>query len=387
MAIPLSRAFKRLLLFAAAIAVLVLLKTTVFAPVRVPVHTAAVERGRVEETVTNSRAGTVKARRRAHLSPEVGGKVVALPHREGSSVRKGDVLLRLDDAIPRAQLEVAERERVASEAQREQACLAAERAERERERHSRLALEGIVSSDLLDGVASAARTAKAACEAAIAGASRAGASVALARVQVEKLVLLAPFDGVVAELSIEEGEWTTPSPPGLPIPSVIDLIDPGSLYVVAPMDEVDSARIAAGQAARVTVDSQPGRSFEGTVARVAPYVLDVEAQNRTVEIEVDLSAVDLVKTFLPGTSADVEVILAVREDVVRVPTTALLEGGRVLVVQNERLVERRVVTGIRNWNFTEVREGLAAGDRIVVSLDRPDVKAGALVRIESTPGT
>ena len=382
----LSRPLRRLFLAVAAVAVFVLLRITVFAPVRVPVQTAAVERGRVEETVTNSRAGTVKARRRAHLSPETSGKVTALPHREGSTVRKGDVLLRLDDAIPRAQLEVAERELAASEAQRDQACLAADRAEREHARQSRLASEGIVSSDLLDGFASAARTGQAACEAATAGAARARASVGLARVQLEKLVLFAPFDGVVADLSIEEGEWTTPSPVALPIPAVIDLIDPGSLYVVAPMDEVDSSRIAAGQAARVTVDSHPGRSFEGTVSRVAPYVLDVEAQNRTVDIEVDLAAGDLAKTFLPGTSADVEVILAVREDVVRVPTTALLEGGRVLVVESERLAERRVVTGVRNWNFTEIREGLAAGDPIVVSLDRPDVKAGALVRIEGAPG-
>jgi HlyD family secretion protein len=368
----------------ALVAAFVLLRATVFAPVRVPVRVAPVERGRVEETVTNSRAGTVKARRRAHLSPEVGGKVIALPQREGSRVRAGAVLLRIDDAIPRAQLEVAERELAASQAQREQACLEAERAERERERNARLALEGIVSGEVLDRVASAAQTAQAACKAASAGAARAGAAVQLARVEIGKLVLAAPFDGIVAEVSIEEGEWTMPSPPGLPIPPVIDLIDLGSLYIGAPMDEVDSARIAAGQPARVTVDSHPGRSFAGTVVRVAPYVLDVEAQNRTVDVEVDLADGELTSRLLPGTSADVEIILEVRENVVRVPTTALLEGGRVLVVDSERLAERRVETGIRNWNFTEIREGLTERDRIVTSLDRPEVKAGALVSVEST---
>jgi HlyD family secretion protein len=113
----------------------------------------------------------------------------------------------------------------------------------------------------------------------------------------------APFAGVVAEVSIEAGEWTTPSPPGLPIPPVIDLIDISSLYVSAPMDEVDSARIRTGQTVRVTVDSHPGRSFPGHVRRVAPYVLDLEAQNRTVEIEVVLEILALPRCS--GTSADV----------------------------------------------------------------------------------
>ena len=101
-------------------------------------------------------------------------------------------------------------------------------------------------------------------------------------------MIVAPFPGVVAEVSTEVGEWVTPSPPLLTSPAVVDLIDPTSLYVSAPMDEVDSARIRAGQIAKLTVDSQPGQVFGARVARVAPYVLDVEAQNRTVEIEVEL---------------------------------------------------------------------------------------------------
>ena len=65
---------------------------------------------------------------------------------------------------------------------------------------------------------------------------------------------------------------------------------------------------------------------------------------------------------------------------------ALLEGGRVLVVDaDSTLVERRLKTGLSNWEFTEVVEGLAAGDRIVTSLDRAGVKAGARVTVESKP--
>jgi len=145
------------------------------------------------------------------------------------------------------------------------------------------------------------------------------------------------------------------------------------------MDEVDSGNIHPGQPARVTFDSYPGRQFDGRVLRVAPYVLDREEQNRTVEIEVELDDPSAVR-LLPGTSADVEVLLEARERVLRVPTSALIEGEKVLVAENGVLAERKLGIGLKNWDWTEVRSGLAAGDLVVVSLDRPEVQAGAKVR-------
>ena len=78
-----------------------------------------------------------------------------------------------------------------------------------------------------------------------------------------------------------------------------------------------------------------------------------------------------------GYSADVEVILDVREDVLRVPSSALLRGDRVLLLQDGRLVERPVKTGLANWEHTEITQGLQGGERIVTSLDRAGVDAGA----------
>ena len=147
------------------------------------------------------------------------------------------------------------------------------------------------------------------------------------------------------------------------------------------MDEVDSGRIQKGQTARVSVDSQPGKSFTARVAEVAPYVMDRLEQNRTVEIELELEDEAAAASMLPGTSADAEVILSARDDVLRLPTSALLEGGKVLVLEGDRLVERTLQIGLRNWDMTEVTGGLAAGDRVVVSLDRPEIKAGARARI------
>jgi HlyD family secretion protein len=378
---------KRWLIRTAAVLGLVLLglglRATVFATRPIEVEVTAVARGRVEETVSNSRAGTIKARRRAQLSPEVGGRVLEIPHREGERVKAGDVLLRLDSRVQQAQIDLTRRELQATLAQRSQACVAAERAEREVGRLRRLANEGIVSTDVLDQAQTSAETSRAACRAAAAGVEQGQAAVELARRQTDLLVLRAPFDGVVADVAIEIGEYTTPSPPAVPVPPVLDIIDPGSVYVSAPMDEVDSARIQPGQPARVTIDSYPGQTFTGRVSRIAPYVVDREEQNRTVEIEVEIDAVPPSVRLLPGTSADVEVILQAREGVVRLPTPSLLEGDKVLVAAGDTLEERTVRIGIRNWDWTEVlgdTGGVAPGDLVVTSLDRPEVKAGARVQ-------
>ncbi len=376
----------RALLLVVLAVVAVLAGRKLFAPEAVPVTTVGAERGRVEATVTNSRAGTVKARRRAKLSPDAGGQVVAIPFREGERVAAGDVVLELESATQTAGLELARQELAAATAERERACLAAELAARELRRTARLAEEQIVSGDLLDRAETARLEADAACRSAAAQVGRAEAAVAVARTELAKRVLRAPFAGVVAEVATEIGEWVTPSPPAVPVPAALDILDPGSVYVSAPMDEVDSARIQAGQPARVTVDSHPGRSLAARVERVSPYVLDLEAQNRTVEIDLVLEDAAIAGELLPGTSADVEVVLEVRDDVLRLPTPALLEGDRVLVLSDGRLVERSLEVGLRNWDFSEITSGLEAGDRVVTSLDRAEVVAGAAAREAAAEG-
>jgi HlyD family secretion protein len=362
---------------AALVLVVIVLRATLFRPAPVAVEVQRVTRGPVESTATNSRAGTVKARRRAKLSPQEGGRVVALPHRKGDRVKAGDAVLELDSSVQRAKLELARREVDTAAAERRRACLAAERAGRELARNRGLAAKGIVSTDVLDQVESAALTAEAACEAAQATEKRVEAAVQVADRELDYTVLRTPFDGVIADLSIEVGEWTTPSPPVIQVPAVIDVIDTSSIYVSAPMDEVDSARIHTGLPARVTVDSHPGEHYSAHVVRVAAYVLDVEEQNRTVEIEAELDDAAFAATLLPGTSADVEVVLDRRDDVLRIPSSALLSGDKVLVVDGGRLVEKPVQPGLHNWDWTEVRGGVAEADAVVTSLDRSEVKAGA----------
>ena len=135
---------------------------------------------------------------------------------------------------------------------------------------------------------------------------------------------------------------------------------------------------------RVTFDAYPGRTFAGKVTRVADYVLDLKEQNRTFEVEVKLDDAAFARTLLPGTSADVVVVLARKEDALRIPAYALLPGGRVLLLSKGRLVGAKVETGLKGAEWAEVRSGLKAGDQVVTSLDRTEVKEGARARAEET---
>jgi HlyD family secretion protein len=353
------------------------LRLTFLRPSRVPVTVFEAAPGRVEDSVTNSKAGTVKSRRRAELSTEVGGRVRELPARKGVRVRAGEVLMRVADGDYRAQVELQRSAMEAAESSRNEACRTAEQLDRELARNTALSRAELVSVDVLDQLQGRRDAAAAACEAARARIGQARAALAAAQVNLEKTLLRAPFDGIVAELTTEKGEWITPSPPGLPIPPVIVLLDTESTYVSAPMDEVDVGRVRAGQAVRITFDAYPGRSFAGKVTRVAPYVQDAQEQNRVFEIEAELDDAAFARGLRPGTSADVEVIVAARDAALRIPSSSILEGDRVLVAKGSRLEAQPVQLGLKNWQFAEVRQGLSPGDAVVVSLDRAEVKAGA----------
>ena len=350
-------------------------------PDPVPVTVHAVATGMVEETVTNSKAGTVRTRRRSSLSPEIGGLIAEIGAREGERVVAGQVLVRLVDDQLRAQAQVAERAVATAGATQREVCFAAEQAARDLGRVKQLHDEDVLSEDRLEQARLRRDASTSGCEAARAAVAQSRASLDLARAQLSKTVIRAPFDGIVAELQGEVGEFVAPSTPGVFIPAVVDLIDLSSLYIGAPLDEVDIGRVRVGQTVRVTVDAFADVAFSGTVTRIAPYVQDIREQSRTFDIEVELASVPEGLSLLPGTTADVEVILRSVDGVLRIPSYALLEGGKVLLERDGVLVSVPVETGLRNWEYVEIRSGLAAGDRVVTSLDRAEVKEGARVTI------
>lgn len=345
--------------------------------------------GKVESSIANTRAGTVESCQRTKLSTLMGGRIEALPVKEGDRVQKGQLLMKLwnDDqlaqnALARAQVDTA-RQGIT------EACTVAANAEREAQRLDLLHAQNYVSASRKDAAHAEAEARRATCDAAKARVAQAQAQVNVTRVEQGRTSLYAPFNGTVAKITGEIGEYSTPSPPGIMTPPAIDLFDESCLYIKAPMDEVDAPKIHEGQPVRISLDALPKKNFPGHIKRVAPYVLAIEKQSRTVDVEAVFDDPSSIEHLLVGFTANVEIILSAREKAVRVPTSALLEGGKVLVAgANGTLEERQLKTGLSNWEYTEVLEGLAAGDRVVTSLEREGVKAGAhFVADESTAAT
>ena len=348
-------------------------------PVRVVLKT--VENGRVESTVTNTRAGTVQACRRARLAPAAGGQIAKLPVHEGDRVKAGQVLLEMWNEDLIAQLHHAQRQAEASMARADEACVTAEVAEHEAERLTKLHRQKLTSEENMDRAVGEAKARRAGCRAAKANTEVSKAQINISNALLERTLLRAPFDGTIAEVNGELGEFVTPSPIGISTLPAIDLIDNSCLYISAPIDEVDAPAIRTGMKARISLDAVPDKKFEASVRRIAPYVLDREKQARTVDIEAVFTNTEDTVSLLPGYSADVEVILAIKENVPRIPTEAIQENNLVLVYQKSDgiLKQRKITTGISNWVYTEVTSGLKAGDQITTSVDRENVVDGANV--------
>jgi len=351
-------------------------------PEPVAVTVQAVGRGDVETTVSNTRAGTVMACRRAKLSPSLGGQIARLPVKKGDHVEQGQLLLELWNQDIAAEAELARRECQAASATARASCLTAEQAQSDADRQQSLYQRKLVSEEARDQARTIARSRAAECDAARARAGVSTARVSVAEANLAKTRLLAPFDGIVADINGELNEYVTPSPPGIPTPPAIDLIDNSCFYVSAPIDEVDVGGVAANMPARVTLDAFGDRRFEGHVRRIGDYVIDLEKQARTVEVEVEFTDPAEQARLLAGYSADVDIILAVRHDVLRIPSAAILEGSKVFVFDEAggTVSARTIRTGASNWQHTEVLDGLQAGDRVVTNPDADGLADGVPAR-------
>nr|WP_321468734.1 efflux RND transporter periplasmic adaptor subunit [uncultured Desulfobulbus sp.] len=351
-------------------------------PLKVTVQ--KVERALVEATVSNTRAGTVKARNRAELTPPIGGQIATLNVRKSDKVKAGQVLLTLWNKDLEAEKRLAESEVAAAEATVRETCLLADLAERQAQRQKELIKTRATSAANYDDALSAARAKRAACVAASARHAVSIARVDAAKATLERTVLTAPFDGIVAEVNGEIGEYLTPSPPGIATLPAVDLINMDSLYVAAPIDEIDAAQIQVDMAVRISLDAFPRQHFPGKVHAISPYVLEVAKQARTVEIEANFDAKTVPPNLLAGYSADVEIIVATRTDTLRIPSEALMADGTVYLIDktSNRVSKKKITPGLANWKFTEITAGLAPGEQVVTSIDRKGLKDGALVEIE-----
>ena len=353
-------------------------------PKVVDVEIVTLEQGEVRATVSNTRVGTVKACRRSYLAPATGGQVAELHVKEGDAVKQNQLLMEVWNKDLKAQVKLQEAQVRANRASAEQACQRGAGADRAAARLDKLQkFNHIVSEEQDDIKATGARAKRASCNAALEAIAVSQANRDAVQAAVERTLVIAPFDGTVAEINAELGEFITPSPPGIPTLPAIDLLDVSCLYVSAPIDEVDAPQIKTGMSACVSLDAFAEKRCSGTVSRIAPYVLEKEKQARTVEVEVKLTDPKDLNGLLPGYSADIEVLLASKPQALRVPAEAVLENNRVLVMREDGLLEERSFKpGLVNWNTVEVLSGLNVGDKVVLSVGREGVVAGAHARIQ-----
>lgn len=349
-------------------------------PVEVDVHT--VTAGEVKATVSNTRVGTIKACRRAYLAPATGGQVAALHVKEGDSVKQNQLLLEVWNDDLKAQVQLQQAQIKANRSNAAQICELAAGARREADRFVKLQRSRqFISEDAVDKSVTQANAQQASCRAARDNIEVSVANLSVAKAAVERTSIRAPFDGVIAEINAELGEFVTPSPPGIPTLPAIDLLDVSCLYVSAPIDEVDAAQIRVGMQACVSLDAFSGERCSGKVSRIAPYVLEKEKQARTVDVEVKLTEAGDLEGLMPGYSADIEVLLARKDSALRLPAEAILGTDRVLLIGAGGVLEERTFEpGLANWNFTEVLSGLDKGERVVFSVGQEGIAEGVTVR-------
>jgi HlyD family secretion protein len=349
------------------------------------VQTQIAEVGNIEETVANTRAGTVMPCRRAQMSPAMGGQIAILSVTEGDHVKQGTVLLELWNEDLKAEVSLARSEARAAQARAESACVQADIEEKNAQRKTELHKTRAISEELLDQAVATAKSRRADCKASKTSATVSAERIKVAEAQLERTMLKAPFNGVIVEVNGEIGEYVTPSPPGIPTLPAVDMVDNACFYVKAPIDEVDAPAIRTDMRARISLDAFKNRHFPATVRRIADYVLDREKQARTVDIEVIFENPEDMANMLPGYSADAEVILRTREDVLRVPTEAVIDKHQVYVFddENSSLQLREVTTGLSNWEQTEIISGVEAGEQVVTTIDRKGVDDGVPAKIEN----
>lgn len=298
--------------------------------------------------------GTLVSKQSVTLRPEVSGRVERIAFADGAVVRRGQLLMQLDDALQRAELSQA------------QAQLSMAKANNQR--NQELVTQNFVAKRVL--------------EESLAQLQVAQAQVDLAQARLNRMRIVAPFDGVVGIASVNVGEYLKDGA------AVVNLEDSSVLLVDFRLSERFQTRIAVGQSVEVQVDALPGKTFLARVTALEPLV---QANGRAVAVRAQMPA-EAARQLRAGMFARVLLVLGVDEAAVVVPEEALLpQGGRqwVVVVEADtsgnkpqwkaRRVE--VNTGVRRGNQVQVLQGLAAGQTIVVAGQQRIQQDGTVVRL------
>ncbi len=315
--------------------------------------------------------GYVVARTKASVAAKVAGRLAYLGVSEGSRVKKGEIIARIEGADIAAALESARAS--AGQARAELA-----QAQSDLVRATALEGRGVISTVELENARTKANALTAAARAATANAR-------LAAAQLENTNVRAPFDGTVLRKDAEVGEIVAPSSAGgaLSRTAIVTMADLATLEVEVDVNEAYIARITNGQAARITLDAYPDTSFAGSVRQVVPTA---DRQKATVLVKVAIDDKD--PRILPEMGARVDfvpegqsVAQAATPRKVYVPQAALV-GDRVWLVEQGKAKAQTVTPGVQDGARVEVKDGLAGDETVIVSPPK-GLKDGAPVRVRT----
>jgi RND family efflux transporter MFP subunit len=304
--------------------------------------------------------GTLKARETVLLSPKVPGNVEAVLVDFGQRVEKDQEVVRLDRTTFELAVKQAEAAYTAAEAAVGQARAQFERAEKEYGRASKLLAERVISQSSFEAAEAAYRVARQALAAATDQHTQAKAGLQTAQEHLKNAVVRSPIAGTVVQRLVEVGQSVAPGAP------LLRIVDQSSLKLDVDLPEADFPRAAIGQRVAVGVDVFPGREFEGKVTVVNPMV---QRESRTFRVRVELSNPG--QKLVDGMFARARLLLGKRT-ALGIPREALdrMPGSGtfyVFVAEGNKAKKRAVRIGVMEERFVEVVEGLAEGEKVIVS--------------------
>jgi HlyD family secretion protein len=339
------------------------------------VETAVVGQQVITPTILASGALTYQTEIR--MVSEIMGRVQFINVKEGDQVKQGDLLLRLDPATTRAQVEQLsaglQQSRLAIDRQQ----LAVTQLEAKWKRYQQLRASGVVDANTFEELSSQRDQAVVELNSSRQMALQTTAQLKQAREQLAKTELRAPINGRVTQLTIKVGETAVPSVTSIAGSDLLTIADTSNIYAEVNVNETDVARVQPGQRAHIVPAAFPDKSWVGTVETVAvsPRTIQGQGKSYPVKIRLDVSA-DL--QFHTGMScrAEIETRGSNAAPATAVPVQAVRYSeaenrdepakASVFVVENGRAQEKAVETDLADDAWIAIRKGLAPGARIVV---------------------
>ncbi len=295
--------------------------------------------------------GSLRSRQGVMLRPEVGGRVKQILFSDGQRVRKGQLMVQFEDQLQQAQVAQARAELSIAEANHK--------------RNQELVAQNFISQRSLDESAAALEVSR--------------AKLALAQATLQRLQVLAPFDGITGLKQINVGDYLKDGA------DMVNVEDIDAVLLDFRLPERFQAKIKAGQKAQLTVDALPGRPFSAIVQAVDPLI---EANGRSVGVRGCID--NRQQQLRPGMFARVNAVFGSRDNALVIPEEAIIpQGGRTFVVKvvagdkPDALISQRVPVkvGLRQPGKVEIVEGLSAGDTVVTAGHQRLQKDGTSVRV------